>query len=203
MTLTNRAVGVGTAGFVLSRLLLEPPSRALAEHFGNPQMRGTWPLDDADSRTALDSLGADLYEDLLEDHTALSRVVSLQEAAWRADEDPARLHADLVAAYEAGGLRPLPADDHVGHQVALLAHLATRLVDAGAGAGAGAAETARAAALASQELREAHLDRVIGPILDGIARQARTRLYRAVPGLVRGFLAADRALCAVVLDGLT
>ncbi|MFD1506035.1 hypothetical protein FE374_18455 [Georgenia yuyongxinii] len=199
MTLTDRAVGVGTAGFVLSRLLLEPPSRALAEHFGNPQMRGTWPLDDADSRAALDTLAADLYEDLLEDHTALSRVVSLQEAAWRDDEDPARLRADLVAAYEAGGLRPLPADDHVGHQVALLAHLATRL----GGAGAGAAATARAAALATQELREAHLDRVIDPILDGIARHAQTRLYRAVPGLVRGFLAADSALCAVVLDDLT
>jgi len=200
MELTDRAARVGTAGFVLARLLLEPPSQALAANFGDPAMRDTWPLRDATTAAALDPLGPDPYEDLVRDHARLFRNRPSQVpplvSAWRRDgTDPARLRAELVAWYAQAGLHPVPTDDHIGHQLALLAHLATRLGPAPSGR-----MTPQVAAADALTFRTTHLDPVVAPVLDGIARHARTRLYRAVPGLVRGFLAEHRALCTTVLD---
>src|SRR5690606_23497443 len=89
MPLRDRGARTGAAGFVLSRLLLEPPSQALAENFATPQMRESWPLQDPDSTAALAGLETDRYDALLREHTALFRgrppLVSLHESAWRTD----------------------------------------------------------------------------------------------------------------------
>lgn len=202
MDLTDHGARVGTAGFVLARLLLEPPSQALAENFGDNEMRTTWPLRDEQSRAALDSLAPDPYEDLPRDHLTMfhrpPRRVALHESAWRADAtDPATVRATLRDQYERAGVRPLPEDDHVAHQVTLLAHLATQI---GRAAAAGEMTTARAHARTAVQFRGAHLDPMIDPILRGIDEHARTHLYRAVPGLLRGFLTALTTLCTAVLD---
>lgn len=201
MELTDRGARVGTAGFVLARLLLEPPSQALAENFGDPQMRTTWPLRDDQSLAALDALGPEAYEDLPRDHLTMFRRppprVPLNESAWHsADTDPAALRTTLRDQYERAGLRPLPADDHVAHQLALLAHLATLI---GRAAAIDELTTARAHARTAVQFRRAHLDRVIDAILRGVDEHARTHLYRAVPSLVRGFLSAHAALCTATL----
>lgn len=201
MDLTDHGARVGTAGFVLARLLLEPPSQALAENFGNTQMRTAWPLRDEQSRSALDSLTADPYEDLPREHLTLFRRppprVALHESALRGGANPAAVRATLRDHYERAGLRPLPEDDHVAHQVTLLAHLATQI---GRAAAAGEMTAARAHARTAVQFRGAHLDPMIDSILGGIVEHARTHLYRAVPGLLRGFLTAHTALCTATLD---
>ncbi len=202
MDLLDRGARIGTAGFVLSRLLLEPPSLMLAENFASPQMRDTWPLRDEHSTAALASLAPDPYETLPRDHATLFRRrpprVALHESAWLT-ADPAALRADLTAAYRGANFTSLPApvDDNVGYQLAYLADLATRV---GRAAGGGDVPTAREAAAAAARFREQHTDRFIGPVLDGVEQHARTHLYRAVPGLVRGFLAAHAELCTAATD---
>lgn len=202
MPLRDRGARTGAAGFVLSRLLLEPPSQALAENFATPQMRESWPLQDRDSTAALAGLETDRYDALLREHTALFRgrppLVSLHESAWRIDIDRAALLPELAADYRGANFTglPTPVDDHVGYQVAFLADLATVV-------GRSAAEdpaNMRAAAATATQFRAAHLDRVIGPILQGIGTHARTHLYRALPGMLRGFLAEHERLCALSLD---
>jgi TorA maturation chaperone TorD len=203
MELLDRGARAGTAGFVLSRLLLAPPSQALAGNFGTPQMRETWPLRDPESVAALGRLAPDPYETLPRDHTTLfgrrHPLVAPHESAWVTGVDRADLLAELAAAYEGANFTalPTPVDDHVGYQVAYLADLATVVGRAGAG---GDEETSRSAAATATQFRAAHLDRVVEPILQGIAAHARTHLYRAVPGLLRGFLAEHERLCTATLD---
>jgi len=203
MDLLDQGVRTGTAGFVLARLLLAPPSQALAESFATPTMRRTWPLQDAPSTTALAGVGADPYETLPREHTTLFRrrppLVALHESARRPDVDRAALLAELDEAYRGANFTglPTPVDDHVGYQVAHLADLATAV---GRAAAAGDHESAGAGAAAATRFRTAHLDLVLEPILQDIAAHARTHLYRALPDLLRGFLAAHARLCAAALD---
>ncbi|WP_413450746.1 molecular chaperone TorD family protein [Georgenia phoenicis] len=198
---------VGTAGFVLSRLLLEPPSQALAESFASPQMRETWPLRDAHSLHAVESVSAEPLDALARDHATMFRrrppLVPLHESAWRpSGTDRDALREELLTTYAGttfAGL-PTPVDDHLGYQLAYLAELATRVGRChAAGDVAGALDAAEAAT----RLRAEHTDHVVGPVVESIARHARTRLYRAVPGLLRGFLSGHTALCATVLQGVS
>src|SRR5690606_11406717 len=108
-----------------------------------------------------------------------------------------RLLADPAASYRGANFTglPTPADDHVGYQVAYLAHLATAV-----GRGGADRPAARAAAETAAGFRAAHLDLVVDPILQGIETYARPGLYRALPGLLRGFLTEHARLCAAVLD---
>ncbi|WP_324653586.1 TorD/DmsD family molecular chaperone [Georgenia sp. H159] len=202
MDLLDQGARIGAAGFVLSRLLLEAPSQALAENFAAPQMRATWPLQDPLSTTALEAVAADPYETLPRDHATLFRrhpgLVPLHESTWRSDvTDAPALRGRLAAEYRAAGL-PVPADvdDHLGHQVAYLADLATRI---GRAWGQHDAASARVAADAASRFRREHTDLVVEPILQAIEQHARTHLYRAVPDLLRGFLTAHAALCAAVV----
>ena len=100
MDLRDQAARTATAGFVLSRLLMEPPSQALAENFAAPGMRETWPLRDPVSAAALERLEPDPYEALPRDHTTLFRrrppLVAVHESAWRTDVDRAAL-GDSIA----------------------------------------------------------------------------------------------------------
>lgn len=200
MDLLDDGARAGTAGFVLSRLLLAPPSQALAQSFATAQKRETWPLRDPGSTTALERLGADPYESLPREYSTLFRrapaLVPLHESTWR-PVDRTRLLADLAASYRGANFTglPTPADDHVGYQVAYLAHLATAV-----GRGGADRPAARAAAETAAGFRAAHLDLVVDPILQGIETYARTGLYRALPGLLRGFLTEHARLCAAVLD---
>lgn len=197
MVLTERAARVGTAGFVLSRLLLEPPSQALAENFGNSQMRATWPLQAEVSRAALERITPEPHEELVRDHARLFRnhppLVPIHETAVRQDlDDSARHRAELIATYEEAGLRPVPTDDHVGNHICLLAHLATRESSSQITAAQEAARTALA-------FRARHLEPVLDPVLEGIAEHARTQLYRELPVLLREFLSEHFALCEAVI----
>ncbi|WP_454084938.1 molecular chaperone TorD family protein [Georgenia sp. Marseille-Q6866] len=204
--LLARGAQVGTAGFVLSRLLLEPPSQTLAESFASPRMRQTWPLQDAHSVHAVESVDPEPLDVVVRDHMTMFRrrppLVPLHESAWRGGSDADALRQELLDTYAGttfAGL-PSPADDHLGLQLAFLADLATRvgrLHAAGDVAGAGgAADTAL-------RFRTEHTDLVAGPVIEGIARHAATRLYRAVPGLLRGFLTGHAALCAAVHQGVS
>ncbi len=203
MDLLDQGVRTGTAGFVLARVLLAPPSQALAESFGSPQMRQTWPLQDPDSATALEHLATDPYEALPREHTRLFRrrppLVALHESAWRTDADRATLLTELAAAYRGANFTglPTPVDDHVGYQVAYLADLGTAVGRAAADRAHG---TVRTGAATAARFRTAHLDRVVDPVLRGIEAHAGTHLYRALPGLLRGFLTAHERLCAAALD---
>ncbi|QDB78685.1 hypothetical protein FHE66_09975 [Georgenia sp. 311] len=203
MDLLDHGVRTGTAGFVLSRLLLAAPSQALAESFGTPQMRGTWPLTDPSSAAALEGFGADPYEVLAREHVTLFRgrqpLVALHESAWRADVDRAALLSELAATYEGANFTglPTPVDDHLGYQVAYLADLATLV---GRASAAGDLETARAAAERAERFRTEHLDPVVELVLQGIEAHAHTHLYRALPGLLRGFLTEHERLCSAALD---
>lgn len=199
MDLRDQAARTATAGFVLSRLLMEPPSQALAENFAAPGMRETWPLRDPVSAAALERLEPDPYEALPREHTTLFRrrppLVALHESAWRTDVDRAALLPELATTYEGANFTglPTPVDDHLGYQVAYLATLATvvgRADDDG---------TRHAAAATATRFRAAHLDRVVEHVLDGITAHARTHLYRAVPGLLRGYLTEHARLCAAAL----
>lgn len=201
MPLRDRGARTGAAGFVLSRLLLAPPSQALAENFATPQMREAWPLQDAESVAALEGYQPDPYQALAREYQALFRgrppLVSLHESAWRTDAERAALLPELAAVYAGANFTglPTPVDDHVGYQVAYLADLATVV-----GRCAGDQETVRATVDAATQFRAAHLDVVVRPILQGITAHARTHLYRAVPGLLRGFLDAHEHLCTTALD---
>ena len=201
-----RGAQVGTAGFVLSRLLLEPPSQALAESFASPQMRLTWPLQDAHSLHAVGSVDPEPLEEVVRDHMTMFRrrppLVPLHESAWRRDSDASALRQELHGRYAGttfAGL-PSPVDDHLGFQLAFLADLVTRVGRLhAAGDVAGAEEVAGTAV----RFRAEHTDLVVGPVVEGIARHARTRLYRAVPGLLRGFLSGHATLCAAVPQGVS
>lgn len=196
MDVVDYGARVGTAGFVLGRLLVEPPNVALSEKLASAEMRETWPLRDPRSVAALASLGGEMPVDHHRDHSLLfttrTRFVDLSESAWRTDADPAELRAQLLSFYQEVGHRPLPSDDNVGHQVACLGTLAARI---GRAASEGDHALAASSAEAAEHLRSAHLDRVIDPILAGISSYATTRLYRSVPDLLRGFLAAHTELC--------
>lgn len=199
MDLLDQGVRTGTAGFVLSRLLLAPPSQALADNFGTSQMRETWPLRDPDTVAALAGLAPDPYETLPREHATLfggaAPLVALHESASRTDVDRAALLPELATVYRGANFTglPTPVDDHIGYQVAYLADLATVV---GRSAAGGDHENMRAAATASTQFRAAHLDQVIEPVLQALTSHARTHLYRALPGLLRGFLAEHGRLCA-------
>lgn len=193
MELFDQTARVGTAGYVLGRLLVKLPNQALAYNFVDVKMRETWPLQDSQTMAALASLRPDQYADVARDYAALflgKPKVALQESAWSGGE-PAEAQADLSGYFEAAQLQPVPRSDNVGHQFTLLGHLAARM----------GREPENAAELATMtlDLRANHLDLVIENILQGMSEHARTHLYRAVPGLVRGFLAEHSALCTAVL----
>lgn len=193
MELIDQTARVGTAGYVLGRLLVKLPNQALAGNFGDVKMRETWPLRDAQTMEALASLQPDHYADVARDYASLflgEPRVALQESAWRGGEAAAAL-ADVSAYFEASQLQPVPQTDNVGHQFTLLGHVTARM-------GREPENAAELAAIAL-DLRANHLDRVIEQILQGISRHARTYLYRALPGLARGFLAEHSAVCAAVL----
>ncbi len=196
-------IRVATAGFVLGRLLLQVPPAALVHSLGDGAMRATWPLTDLHSARALALLADGVgelgavrfdYERLF--LRGAPPLVSLHSTAWNGAAPAAGRVAELRELYRrdklsASGLA-VNHDDHVGLQ---LLYVAERAADAGKAERDGDPGHARAARQAALRLREQHLDPVAGPLLAAIEEHAATRLFRALPDLVRGFLAEHARSC--------
>ncbi|MCB0910386.1 MAG: molecular chaperone TorD family protein [Propionibacteriaceae bacterium] len=178
---------MAACGYAVSRLLLVPPDLAVLERFGDPSARASWPLCDRVSVVALQALGAGVDPDRTRAEWeqlfgSAPEPIELTESGWLG-EPAAELRKALAARYRAAGLgderfHDAPAD-HLGQELRYLAHLVAESARPGAGPGLGAEIAA---------FRRAHPDRFSGDVLAELGRRAQEPLWRALPGLVEGFL---------------
>lgn len=185
--LTSAPTATATAGFVVARLLLRPPDRALLDRFADRAGRRAWPLhnpasvaalqllDDGCSPTATDAE----WQALLGGRPA---TVRLRECEW-VPADEAALVAGLEQRYRDAGLSLQQfgdaAPDHLGVQLHYLAHLAVVAAKTDTDDGVGAQIA---------QFRADHVDRFCSLVLSELRARARTPLLAALPGLVDGFL---------------
>ncbi|MGC4152358.1 MAG: hypothetical protein QM628_04685 [Propionicimonas sp.] len=193
-------IQAATAGFVLGRLLLNPPAAALVASLGDQAMRAAWPLTDRYSQLGLamliDGTGEPSaleleYRRLFVRHSP--HRIELRTALTRPGVDAASTRAELRRIYRrdelsVAGIGPAH-DDQVGTQVL---YLADRLATAAHADLRGDSAGARQAADAGMWLRVTHLDPVVDDLLDAIEQRARTPLFQALPHLIRGFLQEHR-----------
>ncbi len=193
---------VAAAGFAAGRLLLCTPDRALLERFADHADRESWPIRNPRTQVALRILAGPFDIDavraewnrLFDEGPA---AIELCESAWTRPADP-DLITRLVGRYATFGIvrehdlgRPA---DHLGVELTYLAHLAALVGRGVTEHDHGAVTTHRAELLA---FRRDHLDRFCDTVLDQVAAQATTAPLRALPDLVRGFLAATSELAGL------
>lgn len=201
LTIGQHAERVAIAAGVVSALLLEPPTEALAASFADTSAAADWPIDDPDAREALESVartGVEADDVLRSDHFRLFVGPGRGDACPYESVYVSRDHLlfspetyDVRAAYARLGLEAPKLDnepdDHLGLELAFVAELAHRLMHASGDE--------------QRDLREllgwflaAHLDRFAPEVMRQVAEHARTSIYRALPALVESVLREAREL---------
>ncbi|WP_019148368.1 hypothetical protein [Timonella senegalensis] len=194
------AFRVATAGQVLGRLLVLPPSPAVADMFSEELTRSTWPLDDESTRRGL-SLLADGPGPFVQIHQEFHRGVaqeSLSGPTLRVGSYVGTGESSNISVNAATALRSLyfkqgfsvPGfdgiyDDSLGF---LLIYLAQRAGELGRAHAAGDVAAARLAHERGSEVRQGFVDPVIEPLLESLSGRFDAPLWRAYPDLVRGFV---------------
>lgn len=193
------AARVKVAGMVTSRLLENGPDDALIHQLSDPVMLDAWPLSDKASLQGVDVLrrvdGADeQWDDPVRDHLYLIRgigrpLVEPHESARLSrehlvfEEETAQVrHAYALAGFRITKLHQEP-DDHIAYQVAFVTELMGRI-----STHVGTPEADRWARVADAFTQQ-HLDRFFDDVCDGLQANARSRIYTALPLLLRGWRA--------------
>lgn len=187
-----------TAAVVISPLFLGAPSRGLRENLQDRDMLAAWPLADAASRRGLATLregaGADTEERLAHDHLYLYTGVSAPLA--QPYESPYFSGDGLVmderaaqvrSCYTRLGVRAPDVrypDDHIGLEIAFVAECARAIAQ-----GTDAAPLLR-------EFLDEHLGTFAPQVLAATREHATTAIYRALPDLTEGLIAAAAELAA-------
>lgn len=174
-----RAVRLATAGFYLSRLLMEQPDSEMIRRFTG-DMSKTWPLDDPESRAALELIeeSADSHWEIGEDYQNL--FVHIAVPVLETDGDfvvgdsgsLASLYSEHKFTPAQGGRAPLA---HIGIKLGFLASLATRATDV---------ETCAAI----ESFRESRFDAHAAAVLDAIGKNAQTGTYQGIARLTSSML---------------
>lgn len=192
------SIQVATAGYVLGRLLLQPPPAALVQSLADTSMRATWPLSDQHSTTGLSTLSDGVGE--------LGAIrFDYERLFTRGAPPPVALHttaharpasatlSNLVEVYRRDSLSVSGLvgayDDHVALQ---LLYVADRASEAAQAERSDDAIRLARAHEAAGWVREHFLDPAASSILAGIREHAATPLMRALPDLVQGFLDEHR-----------
>lgn len=187
--------GVAAAGFAVARLLSAPPNAPTLERFSVRGDRQSWPIDNESSGRALE-LMADGF-DVAAVRTEWVRLlgdgpetVELRESGWRG-LDPDVLGRELDECYGRVGLTAThlggPPSDHLGAELAYLAHLTAALART---VGDDDAEATVVTARRILGFRGEHVDHFGAAALAALGDRARTPVIRALPGLAHGVLEA-------------
>lgn len=189
------------AADIVGQLFLDEPQGPLLDALSDPSFLQSWPLEDDASQHAINALletERDTAEALQRDHLYLfigvsSPLAQPYESPYFSkdglvmDEDAAA----VAAVYHQVGFDPgadnLPPD-HIGLEFRCISHLCALALNA-------SSEADQAAALAVLcSFTAEHPARFAEQVLGGVEKHANTAIYRALPGLTRGVLAAVQTL---------
>lgn len=186
-----KVAGAAAAGFVVSRMLLAKPGPGLLERFSDSKLWSSWPVANQESKDGLQLLSAGFASAAVETEwdqlfSGGPGKIELRESQCRESSETA-LVAELAKTYQSDGFSPGHSagqpEDHLGLELMYLAHLGTVLARA----------NPASAGLVQAKLngfRAEHVDPVWAVVAPQIGDRAQTAVFRALPGLVTGFLAA-------------
>lgn len=193
--------GVAAGGFAIAHLLSASPDERMLELLAGDRDRASWPIHNEPTGAALDVIAQgfepdavrDEWERLLGNHPD---AVEFRESRRRG-LDPDVLGPDLAMQYATAEMSRTHlgphGPDHLGVEIAYLAHLAAQLARA---IGEGAQEVVAAIGSDLEGFRREHVDAFSSDVLDELGERAQTVVLRAVPGLTVGFLTAVDGLIA-------
>lgn len=193
--------GVAAAGFAIAHLLSAPPDERVLELLAGDRDRQSWPTHNGPTDAALDVIAQGFEPEAVRTDWALllgnhPDAVELRESRRRG-LDPDVLGPELEMHYASAGMSRTQlgqrGPDHLGVELAYLAHLTAQLARA---VGEGADEVVRATGSDLDVFRREHVDTFSDQVLDELGERARTTVLRAVPGLTVGFLTAVNGLIA-------
>ena len=189
------------AADIVGQLFLDEPQGPLLDALSAPSFLQSWPLEDNTSQQAITGLlqaERDTAEALQRDHLYLfigvsSPLAQPYESPYFSkdglvmDDDTAAVAAFYHQVGFAPGADNLPPD-HIGLEFRCISHLCTLALNA-------SGEEARTAALgALKTFTTEHPARFAEQVLGCVEKHANTAIYRALPGLARGVLAAVETL---------
>ena len=189
------------AADIVGQLFLDEPQGPLLDALSDPSFLQSWPLENDASQQAIAALlkaERDTAEALQRDHLYLFIGVSAPLAqpyespyfskdGLVMDDDTAAVAAFYHQIGFAPGMDHLPPD-HIGLEFRCIGYLCALSLNADR-------EEDRSAALeALRTFTAEHPGRFAEQVLGGVEKHANTAIYRALPGLARGVLAAVETL---------